>query len=436
MRNKPVLNLQSDQSNWRDRQLPSVLASLLAIASIVQACRSTGQAEQIPSSRAIKAVVAEGYGSCPSAAMNDARVQAVRQAVGAYIMSRTRVERSAVTEDTILSLSDGSILSTKLLSEGVDESGTYKVRIMAVVANDQVIEDLMRLEGIEKPEVVDPVQNRQSTQFRTAAAVELFQDIIRQSEYPLGMFAAEARFSKRGGASRHVTSGIECVIRVDERRWRAFVSGSSRCLAALGAMDSPVDWRPRSAGTRQVEFARQPPVVGNLMGFPVTAHLNDASRATLPGPLDNVLVSTDPDAEDRTVMFVEVEPEVCRAFTLSREAFDLIAPIVTFTAMRKPTLRFIFLDERGEPLANSATTLDLNLSTGVLLLAEVDHGIPSRIRSGSGRLLQDESISATRPFQIVPAIGIHGLLVRELILRCDAPIEIPEGTVGLYATLE
>jgi hypothetical protein len=135
-------------------------------------------------------------------------------------------------------------------------------------------------------------------------------------------------------------------------------------------------------------------------------------------------------------MFVEVEPAVCRAFTLSQAAFDEIAPAVTYAAMRQPTLRLTFLDDRNEPLGSAATTLDLNLSTGVLLLAEVDRGVPSRIRSGSARLLQDESFSATRPLQIVPAIGLRGLMVRELTLRCDAPIELPSGTVDVRAALE
>jgi hypothetical protein len=382
-----------------------------------------------------KAVVAEGVGRDRAAAIDDARVQAVRQAVGAYVMTRTRVEMNQITERTILSLSDGSILSTEILAERVDDRGEYRVRILAAVANDSVIEDLLRREGIDRPAVTDPAGNKQSTQMRTNAAAQLLRDTIRQAEYPLGLFAAGARLSNINGSSPRFAE-IECTLRVDARRWRAFVRGSSRCLAALGAMDSPVDWRSRPAGTRQPEINHRPTVVGSIRGRPVTARLSDDSHAMLPGPLDNVWVPTDPDAADRTVMFIEVEHEVCRAFTLSREAFQEIAPAVTRAATRQPTLRLTFLDEHSEPVGSTSTTLDLNLSTGVLLLAEVERGVPSRIRAGSARLLQDESFSATRPLQIVPAIGVRGLLVRELTLRCDAPIEIPDGAVDVHAGLE
>jgi hypothetical protein len=341
-----------------------------------------------------------------------------------------------ITERTILSLSDGSILSTEVLSERVDDQGDYRVRIVAAVANDKVIENLLRRDGVERPAVTDPEGSRRSQQVRTSAASELLRDTIRQVGYPLGLFSVSARMSSATRSASHFESQVECTLRIDELRWQAFRRGSSRCLAALGKMDSPVDWRSRTAGTRELELRRRPPVVGRLMGQPLMAQLSDASHAQLPGPLDNVWVATDPDAADRTVMFIEVEPEVCRAFTLSREAFDEFAPAVTHAATRQPTLRLTFLDDRNTPLGSIATTLDLNLSTGVLLLAEAENGVPSRIRSGAARLLQDESFSATRPLQIVPAIGVRGLLVRELTLRCDTPLPVPDGTADVRASLE
>ena len=133
-------------------------------------------------------------------------------------------------------------------------------------------------------------------------------------------------------------------------------------------------------------------------------------------------------------MFVECEDEQCRAFTLQHEAYAAVAPRVTSAAARRPHLRIVLIDENQRELAVHRTSLDLNLSTGVLLLAEVRGGVPCMLRAGRGRSVDQAGFAPTRPLQLVPAIGIQDLLVREL--RLEGEFTSPHAHAGAASAVK
>jgi hypothetical protein len=417
---------------------------LLATAVALHACASMPSGREGKSARTasvrredpeIRTVTVEGAGEDRASAMLNARREAVREAVGVYIQSQMRVDDGKISQNSIRSLSDGTISSTTILEERIDEHGVYRVKIMATVINDRIHEERLRSGETERPAVTDPASAIQSEQIRTFEAVGLLREAVRRHGFPLGMFEADASLTRFARTAEGVYASVDCNLRIDEMRWREFQRDASRCLAALGAMDSPIQWRSRPAGRRRPQLLANPPIVGDIRGIQVLAHLTPNSRPALVGPLDNVWIPSDLLAQDCAVMLLESEPETCRAYTHRGEAFEEITPAVIHAATRLPTLRLTWIDEAGNDCGSASTALQLNLSTGVLLLAQIEDGFPKRIAAGAARILEEDAISPTRPLLLAPAIGLQELHVRELSLRSIERIRVPESTVGVRATL-
>ena len=409
---------------------------LLSIAappllSIGAGCASPKPVTQPPSSVAVRA---EGVGTTRAEALADAQRAAVRSAIGTFIVSRTTVQDDELIEDKSLSLTDGYVAQTKLLREWTEMDGSFRVHILAVVVNDSISERKLREENIPKPVTIDASGAQETRSARTRDATDLLVDSMQQSNFPLGMFELDPSESIVRAAADGTHIAFACTVRVDHARWNAFLSRLRRCLPALGSMDAMVGWKPRSIGGRLADLTKRPVAVGNVQGQPLLARLTGHSNPTQPGPLDNVLVSIDPDSRDRTVMFVECEDEQCRAFTLQHEAYAAVAPRVTSAAARRPHLRIVLIDENQRELAVHRTSLDLNLSTGVLLLAEVRGGVPCMLRAGRGRSVDQAGFAPTRPLQLVPAIGIQDLLVREL--RLEGEFTSPHAHAGAASAVK
>lgn len=80
-------------------------------------------------------VTAEGTGATKISALQDAWMNAVRNAVGMYMQGKSEVVDDKVTEQ-IVSLSRGQVNSFSILSEKKDQSGNYILTITATIDKD------------------------------------------------------------------------------------------------------------------------------------------------------------------------------------------------------------------------------------------------------------------------------------------------------------
>ena len=90
-----------------------------------------------------KKVITSGYGKNP----DEALTQALRNAVGTYMTSTTRIENDDIIEDKILSLSRGFIKDFKKLAE-MKVEGETKVTVAVIVTKTQILETL-KASGVE-----------------------------------------------------------------------------------------------------------------------------------------------------------------------------------------------------------------------------------------------------------------------------------------------
>ncbi|MFH1288812.1 MAG: flagellar assembly protein T N-terminal domain-containing protein [bacterium] len=74
-------------------------------------------------------------------ALSDAQKNAVEMAVGVYVNSVTRVEKSMLVEQKIFSKTNGYIKKYKILSEG-EKNNFYKIKIEAVVKIEEINKDI------------------------------------------------------------------------------------------------------------------------------------------------------------------------------------------------------------------------------------------------------------------------------------------------------
>ena len=86
-------------------------------------------------------------------------------------------------------------------------------------------------------------------------------------------------------------------------------------------------------------------------------------------------------------------------------------------------LRIDLVDDSGTSRWTHRTPVSLNVSTGVLLLAETGLGMPHQLAAGKGRSVAADGFAPARPLQIVPAIGWQDVLVREIVLRTEFGID-------------
>lgn len=396
--------------------LAAVLLLLFAGCANPKAERET---QPVVRALVTRSTVAEGIGQTRTDAMADARREAVRSVIGAFIAARSSVVNDELVQSSVLSLSDGYVAQSTVLREWRDAEGLYHVELHAIVVDSPLSEVELRENDTPKPAILDTEGARDTQLIRTQEATALLADTLNQSNFPLGIFEVDPSGSKIRRNGDEGTIAIDCVLRVDRSRWNAVLRRMSRCLAALGAMDSPVRWRSRPIGGRLADLGGRPVLVGQFLGNALTARLTSNSEPLQPGPMDNVAVPLDTDAPGGTVIFVETEPEICRSFTLGDEAFEVIAPRITQAGSLRPFLRIDLLDAQGKSLWSHRVPISLNLSAGVLLLAETSAGRPHQLSAGKGRSVDGAGFAPARPLQIVPAIGWQDVLVREVSLHTE-----------------
>ena len=102
-------------------------------------------------------------------AINDARLRAIEQALGARVDSRTVIHRSLLIDDTLLTTSHGMVKQYTILKEGMDEHGLYRVAMRAVVDREELDNRLQQAAGARRilllmPEAGAPDTNGQHIQ--------------------------------------------------------------------------------------------------------------------------------------------------------------------------------------------------------------------------------------------------------------------------------
>ncbi|MEW6087615.1 MAG: hypothetical protein AB1498_04865 [bacterium] len=135
---------------------------IITLVFILSACGSSRPYKQEPAKTGeekeeIAVVEAEGIVniknndivSAKKRALSDAQKNAVEMAVGVYVNATTRVEKSMLVEQKILSKTGGYIKKYKILSEGAQDN-LYKTKIEAVVKIEEINKDLSDA-GLNRP---------------------------------------------------------------------------------------------------------------------------------------------------------------------------------------------------------------------------------------------------------------------------------------------
>ncbi|MCE2881904.1 MAG: hypothetical protein LW636_06050 [Planctomycetaceae bacterium] len=384
--------------------------ALLAAALTLFSC---GTPERAPDD-GLRTVTVTGSGATRALAVADARREAVRAAVGSLVLSSTTVESDRMTEDRMVSMSDGYVRSMTVISEQVERDGSVRIKAQAVVVNDVMRET----DGARTATVARDENASVSAAERAVDAWTTLKTLLAESRYPIGLFEAEPgspAIERRGGSA---VVRVPLRLKPDATAWRSFMDRAGRAFAALGSKDSSTIWRRRDVGSRRRDLETHPVEIGVVDGMPLVARLTPESSPMLPGPLDNVVVPWDPDSPDRTAMFAELDDDTCRTFTLTPTAFEEIEQAVTAAARRRPVLRITLFDSIGDVVASRSTPLDLNASSCVMLLADMRAGVPNAVLKGSGRMADGRVLTPVRPFMLVPALGLQDVLVRDLAVEC------------------
>ncbi|MEO0143647.1 MAG: flagellar assembly protein T N-terminal domain-containing protein [candidate division WOR-3 bacterium] len=135
-----------------------------------------------------KSIIVEGVSSTNNVsldvardrAISDALRNAVEQALGTYIESQTIIENYNLIEDNILSKSKGYVKNYKIISEK-QEDGLYRVKIIAIVDNKKIEDDLSSLKIL--------ILQKERPRILILANEEFLEDILiekfRDKEFPI-----------------------------------------------------------------------------------------------------------------------------------------------------------------------------------------------------------------------------------------------------------
>jgi hypothetical protein len=269
-------------------KLQTLAVTLQLLAASCSVSSSARGPSEISPALATRTTVAEGIGTTRVSAIADARIEAIRSVIGAFVAAGSTVVNDQLVESHFLSLSDGYIAQSTILSEWRDSDGYYHVQLHAVVVDDAISELFLRDKDVPKPATTDAAGAEETRRKRTEDATALLSDTLERSNFPLGIFEADPSRSTIRHDGDGATITIDCTVRVNRPRWNDLLKRMSRCLAALGAMDSPIRWRSRSIGGRIKDLEARPIMVGKFLGNPLNARLTGASEPLRLGPLDSL----------------------------------------------------------------------------------------------------------------------------------------------------
>jgi hypothetical protein len=91
-------------------------------------------------------------------AIADARLRAVEQAFGVAVDARTALHKSLLIDDTMLTRTQGAVIQIRILEEGMDEHGLYRVKLEANVDQDTMREELFAVAGEKRVLIVSPIE--------------------------------------------------------------------------------------------------------------------------------------------------------------------------------------------------------------------------------------------------------------------------------------
>ena len=167
--------------------------------------------------------MAEGVGLTRDEALKDAYRNAVRQIVGATVDAETVVSQDSVITDKVITLSNGTIKSHKLLSD-VSENGLFRIRIVANVKKGEVVQRLraakVSVKEVDTKNLVADVRSTQakesaekiSSQQRTADAEALFESSLKELSANFFEVSADGEIKKESVSGDDVTFSYSILI--------------------------------------------------------------------------------------------------------------------------------------------------------------------------------------------------------------------------------
>jgi hypothetical protein len=176
--------------------------------------------------------------------------------------SRTEVVNDSLERDRIVSMSDGFILSSKVLREEHLPDGTVRVRIIAQVVDEQT--QAPDVGNRSQAVLSDRSADAASRADRQRNAAEMLGLVLEEARYPLGMFHATPTRPRMNKGTDFTELTWTTKLHANDAAWSRFVRDSGRALAALGAADSIVPWHARAAGRRLRDLTTAPPTIGRL----------------------------------------------------------------------------------------------------------------------------------------------------------------------------
>ncbi len=188
-------------------------------------------------------VVAEGVGLTRDEALKDAYRNAVRQIVGATVDAETVVSQDSVITDKVITLSNGTIKSHKLLSD-VAEKGLFRLRIVADVKKGEVVQRLRAakiiVKEVDTKSLVADVRSTQakesaekiSSQQRAADAEALFEKAMKELSANIFEVSVNGGIKKESVSGDDVTISYSIAIRPNAEAFKQCSKNLQRALEA------------------------------------------------------------------------------------------------------------------------------------------------------------------------------------------------------------
>ena len=188
-------------------------------------------------------VVAEGVGLTRDEALKDAYRNAVRQIVGATVDAETVVSQDSVITDKVITLSNGTIKSHKLLSD-VSENGLFRLRIVANVKKGEVVQRLraakISVKEVDTKNLVADVRSTQakesaekiSSQQRTADAEALFESALKQLSENFYEISTDGEIKKESVSGDDVTFSYSIFLRPNPEVFKQCSKNLQKALEA------------------------------------------------------------------------------------------------------------------------------------------------------------------------------------------------------------
>lgn len=231
----------------------------------------SGTPNQTPSNGVVEVEVT-GQGATPQEAFDDALRTALREVVGAFVRSDSKVVNDQLIQDRILSHSQGFIESTEKVGDAVLKDGLYRQAAKVRVRRGKIFDALGNPGEVEVAVDGTSLYARIVTLKEQRATAQQIYDAVFEG-WPANVLACQVSQAPRAmeAPPKHVQvpPGYTCMeirvdVIVDAKRWEQWCKAASEGLSAIASSKASIKWNPKAAGAAPIEISPTKPL-GQLM---------------------------------------------------------------------------------------------------------------------------------------------------------------------------